>query len=152
MCGAGSISCPPTLFWASPPSTSPAIASTGHVRLSTCVCGVGVPEDCPVRPLPVPSAGGAACGGRGLPVAALSACLCWAGYDGAACEACAPGYARARAAGGAAGNASALCLRTLQGLRQQALLAADMGAKARTSAQAAARVQPGRGSSGTASQ
>jgi hypothetical protein len=105
-----------------------------------------------VRPLPVPSAGGAACGGRGLPVAALGACSCWAGYDGAACEACAPGYARARAAGGAAGNTSALCLRTLQGLRQQALLAADTGAKARPPAPAAARVQPGSGASGTKTQ
>ncbi len=83
-----------------------------------------------MRLLAVPAADGAACAGRGLPVAALGACQCWAGYDGRACDACAPGYARAPHVDGAAGDATAgLCLRTLQSLRQQALLASDTGVR-----------------------
>lgn len=52
----------------------------------------GVPEDCELRFLPVPSSDNGTCSGRGTPIPVQGYCDCWVGYQGPACEECTLGY------------------------------------------------------------
>lgn len=83
------------------------------VRLVASLGRTGVPSDCPLSYYAVPLGdNGAACSGRGAPVAALGSCQCFAGYDGPACGGCAGGYA----------PAGGLCQRTLSSFQAAAAL------------------------------
>ena len=92
-----------------------------------------MPQDCPLayRAVPGSTVISAPCSGRGTPVHALGTCLCYAGYEGAACEACADGYA----------PAGGLCQRT-QGSFQVAAALAGRNATVPAAPSAAAKVRP----------
>ena len=76
----------------------------------------GVPWDCQLHYKPVPvSADGVSCSGRGTPVPATGSCRCYAGFDGAACEACANGYV----------STNGLCQVTQRGMQAQAALSSQ---------------------------
>jgi hypothetical protein len=56
---------------------------------------VGCPADCAFPVVTCPDANGLECNGVGVcasSAAGVGACVCWTGYAGNACDACAPGY------------------------------------------------------------